>query len=135
MVEESLRRGVVLFNQADFFDAHEVFEDLWRSVPRSLPASQHIQGMVQLAVAFHHQSHGNMIGAGSVLERAIRNLHGAEGSLPELEFDPLFSELKLWQEYLSDSQIASERRNSKQNSALRKIDKQPPALPQIKWRT
>lgn len=75
-------RGVELFNHAHFFDAHEVLEDLWRPIPPDAPLRRHLQGMVQLAVAFHHESTGNYVGARSVLSRALRNLNGVENSFP-----------------------------------------------------
>jgi predicted metal-dependent hydrolase len=102
-----LNRGVSLFNRAHFFDAHEVLEDVWNSVPRDRPSGrhlrQHIQGMVQLAVAFHHQSKGNHVGARSVLERAMRNISGADNSFPDLDLDRLRAELALWRRYLDNS--------------------------------
>src|SRR5271169_1767925 len=95
------RRGIDLFNRAQFFDAHEVLEDVWRSLPRDQPVRRHLQGMVQLAVAFHHQSTGNQVGARSVLERALRNLQGAESSFPHLDLDRLRAELTDWQQHLA----------------------------------
>lgn len=92
-----LAKGVDLFNRARFFEAHEVLEDLWRSAPKDHVVRRHLQGMVQLAVAFHHESTGNHVGAGSVLARALRNLSGAESSLAELDFVRLRGELALWQ--------------------------------------
>jgi len=97
-----------LFNAQKFFDAHEVLEDVWRALPRDRPSRPnlrlHIQGMVQLAVAFHHQSKGNHLGARSVLERAVRNLNGADTSFPNLDLDRLRAALELWQWYLDDSE-------------------------------
>ena len=98
-----LARGVDLFNRAQFFDAHEELEDVWRSVPRDCPSRRHIQGMVQLAVAFHHESTGNRTGARSVLARALRNLDGADESFPELDLARLRVELAYWRHYLDDS--------------------------------
>ncbi len=101
-----LQRGLDLFNRAHFFDAHEVLEDLWRTLPRDRPSSRrlrlHVQGMIQLAVAFHHESTGNHVGAGSVLERAMRNLHGADASFPHLDLELLRAELAIWQQHLAD---------------------------------
>jgi len=98
-------RGIALFNHAHFFDAHEVLEDVWRSLPRDRPSRRrfrlHLQGMVQLAVAFHHESNGNHLGAHSVLERALRNLNGADSSLPDLDFERLRADLAEWQNYLA----------------------------------
>ena len=110
-LNRDINRGVNLFNRAHFFDAHEVLEDVWRSVPRDESRDDpsrrhlrlHIQGMVQLAVAFHHESRGNRVGARSVLERAVRNLKGAESSFPGLDLDRLRAESTLWLQYLDDS--------------------------------
>ncbi|HSZ62133.1 MAG TPA: DUF309 domain-containing protein [Terriglobales bacterium] len=102
-------RGVDLFNRARFFDAHEVLEDVWRSLPGDGAGGRfprqylrrHVQGMVQLAVAFHHELKRNPVGARSVLERALRNLDGADDSFPEFDLDRLRSDMADWAQYLS----------------------------------
>ena len=96
-----MNQGINLFNRAHYFDAHEVLEDVWRSLPREGPARRHLQGMVQLAVAFHHESTGNKVGAGSVLDRARRNLNGADSSFPHLDLDRLRANIVEWQKYLA----------------------------------
>ena len=76
-----LARGVDLFNRARFFDAHEELEDVWRSVPGDCPSRRHIQGMVQLAVAFHHES------TATVLVRArFWRVHSAISTAPMYRF-------------------------------------------------
>jgi len=95
-----LQDGIALFNGGRFFDAHEVLEDVWREAPWHSPLRRHLQGLVQVAVAFHHQSTGNYVGALSVLKRGLRNLEGAEESLPELDLAKLRTSLKPWLEYL-----------------------------------
>jgi predicted metal-dependent hydrolase len=121
--------GVELFNQARFFDAHEALEDVWREVPLDWPLRKHLQGMVQLAVAFHHQSTGNLVGARSVLERALRNLQGGEASFPSLDFDLLRAELTPWRRFLTES-----RSMDAQRSAGPDIRSEAPALPKIMLR-
>src|SRR5260370_9937039 len=106
MHENQLLRGLALFNSSRFFDAHEVLEDAWREAPRHSPLRRHLQGMVQLAVAFHHQSKGNHVGARSVLERAVRNISGADISFPDLDLDRLRASLEILQRYLAVSQSA-----------------------------
>jgi predicted metal-dependent hydrolase len=98
-------RGVNLFNRACFFEAHEVLEDIWRSVGRQEPARRHWQGLVQLAVAFHHQSTGNFLGARSVMERSLRNLHGGEQTFPDLDLDRLRADLTPWREFLNEATV------------------------------
>jgi predicted metal-dependent hydrolase len=98
-------KGVALFNCARYFEAHEVLEDIWRAVGWEQPARRHWQGLVQLAVAFHHQSTGNFVGARSVLERALRNLHGGERTFPALDLDRLRTDLAAWREFLDAANL------------------------------
>lgn len=72
MDEIGLQRGLTLFNAGEFFDAHEVWEDAWRAAPAE--EKQFLQGLIQIAVALHHHSRGNLAGASSLLARAHRNL-------------------------------------------------------------
>ena len=69
---DGYRRGIELFNQRKFFDAHEVWEDVWRETIG--PRKKFLQGLIQVAVAFHHHSTGNVVGACSLMERGRRNL-------------------------------------------------------------
>ena len=96
-----LKASLRLFNDGQFFDAHEALEDLWREAPRTDPAKKHLQGLVQLAVAFHHESRGNLRGAKSVLDRALRNLAGSDDSCPDLDLARLRRDLEGWQAHLT----------------------------------
>jgi hypothetical protein len=53
--------GVVLFNQGDFFEAHEVWEDLWSEAAGD--ARKFYQGLIQAAVGLCHYCNGNLRGA------------------------------------------------------------------------
>jgi predicted metal-dependent hydrolase len=132
-------RGLDLFNGAHFFDAHEVLEDVWRALPRDLSSGRHlrlhVQGMVQLAVAFHHQSKGNHVGARSVLERAMRNISGADSSFPDLDLDRLRAELALWRQHLDHSESASPRKlEGREVRRHHVLNSWAPALPKIRKR-
>jgi hypothetical protein len=91
-------RGIGLFNQAHFFDAHEALEDVWRAAPAE--NKKFLQGLIQVAVAFHHYSTGNRAGMRSVLERAIRNLSQPSGSFGLIQLPPLLESLGHWREAL-----------------------------------
>jgi uncharacterized protein len=93
--------GIALFNQADFFDSHEALEDVWRAAPPE--NKKFLQGMVQIAVAFHHYSTGNRIGMRSVLERAIRNLSEPSGSFGQIQLAALLQSLGQWREALDNN--------------------------------
>ena len=99
--DPNLNTGIDLFNRAQFFDAHEVLEDVWRALPNTSAVKKHLQGLVQLAVAFHHESRGNLSGARSVFDRAWRTLTGAERSFPALDIEQLNRDLADWQRHLA----------------------------------
>jgi predicted metal-dependent hydrolase len=53
--------GILFFNQRDFFEAHEVWEDLWGDCGDQ--ERRFYQGLIQAAVALHHFGNGNLRGA------------------------------------------------------------------------
>lgn len=53
--------GVLLFNRGDYFEAHEVWEELWGDTP-GLERS-FFQGLIQAAVGLCHFCNGNVRGA------------------------------------------------------------------------
>jgi len=97
----ALQSGLDAFNSACFFEAHEILEEVWRALPRTSARKKHLQGLVQLAVAFHHESRGNLRGARSVLDRALRNLTAAEASFPALDLARLRADMADWQKHLA----------------------------------
>lgn len=54
-------QGIRLFNECDFFEAHEVWEALWTEYRG--PSRKYFQGLIQAAVALHHFGNGNLRGA------------------------------------------------------------------------
>jgi predicted metal-dependent hydrolase len=53
--------GLDLFNRREFFEAHEVWEELWHETPG--PDRRFYQGLIQAAVAVYHAGNGNGRGA------------------------------------------------------------------------
>ncbi len=53
--------GIQLFNARDFFEAHEVWEDLWQV--SAAPERRFYQALIQAAVALYHFGNGNVRGA------------------------------------------------------------------------
>jgi uncharacterized protein len=58
-------RGIDLFNAGEFFDAHEVWEDLWRDCASA--ERRFFQALIQAAVSAYHKARGNMTGATRLL--------------------------------------------------------------------
>src|SRR5439155_26278560 len=90
--------GIKLFNSADFFEAHEVLEDVWRAAPAA--EKRFLQGLIQVAVALHHYSKENRVGTRSLLARARRNLSGYSDEVGGIDLKPLMDSLARWQQAL-----------------------------------
>ena len=54
-------KGIRFFNRGDFFEAHDVWEELWMQCEES--ARLFYQGLIQAAVLLLHFENGNQIGA------------------------------------------------------------------------
>ena len=66
--------GIDLFNRREFFEAHEVWEDLWHDTPG--PDRQFFQGLIQAAVAVYHAGNGNARGARRLFHSGRRYMSG-----------------------------------------------------------
>jgi predicted metal-dependent hydrolase len=95
-----LRRGVDLFNRAEFFEAHEVLEDLWRAAPAA--ERKFLQALIQISVALHHHTRGNRVGAQSLLKRATKNLAGYPKMFAGIEVADLLDSVADWERALAD---------------------------------
>ena len=83
-VDAALAAAARLFDAALFFEVHEVLEPHWlvaRGETRDL-----LQGLIQIAVGWHHAATGNVTGARSLLAEGAARLHGRE--LFGLPLDP-----------------------------------------------
>lgn len=96
--EEQYREGIRLFNEEDFFECHEVFEELWSE---SLgDDKKFLQGMIQAAVALFHFGNENFGGAKKLYNSARQRLQplgehymGIDLSRFVADFDACFQEL------------------------------------------
>src|ERR1700704_598640 len=93
------QHGIELFNRAQFYDAHEVLEDVWRASID--PEKKFLQALIQTAVALHHYSTGNVTGCRSLMARALRNFHGYPEGFCGVELKPLRISLGEWQKALA----------------------------------
>ena len=64
--------GLGLIRARRYFEAHEALEDEWRSA--SPEERDFLQGLVHVAVAWHHAGRGNRNGAERQLAKARRRL-------------------------------------------------------------
>ncbi|MCU0959059.1 MAG: DUF309 domain-containing protein [Pirellulaceae bacterium] len=84
-------RGIDLFNRGAYFDAHEVWEELW--VEQEGPLRQFLQGLIQAAVCLHHFGHGNLRGAEKLCRSSTQYLRPFAPCHAGLNVDRLLAEL------------------------------------------
>jgi hypothetical protein len=75
-----LGRAAGLADHGLFFEVHELLEPAWFRAEEPLRSA--LQGLIQVAVAFHHLAHRNHEGARSLLAEGIAKLEAAGGVLP-----------------------------------------------------
>ena len=63
-------RGIDLFNRGEYFDAHEVWEELWVDCPAT--ERRFIQALIQAAVAIYHFTRDNYTGAARLFHSGKR---------------------------------------------------------------
>ena len=65
--------GIKLFNQREYFEAHEALEVAWRA--EAGPDRDLYQGILQIGVAYYHILRGNYRGAVNLLRRGCQHLY------------------------------------------------------------
>ncbi len=92
--DEKFRRGVADFNAGRFFEAHEVWEELWLAAAE--PEKTFLQGLIQVAAAFHHHGRGNARGRQSLLAAGIVKLAGCPDDFRGITIAKLRDEVEAW---------------------------------------
>lgn len=59
--DDCLARGVTLFNQGEYMEAHETFERIWVSTQDT--EAEFFKGLIQASICLYHLSRGNPDGA------------------------------------------------------------------------
>lgn len=85
------REGVALFNEGQWFDAHEAWEDLWNDLEGS--DKRFVQGLIQCAVSLEHMRRGNPRGAVRVYESAAGKFVGLRSPYRGVDHAALLIEL------------------------------------------
>ena len=75
-IEDLFIKGLVEFNNQNFYDAHEYWEDIWRDYKLDEPLV--IQGLIQFTVGCFHMTNLNRNGAISLLNKSIKKLEKYE---------------------------------------------------------
>jgi len=96
----AVRRAAALWNEHLFFEVHEVLEAVWLTAIGD--ERQALQGVIQIAVAFHHLAHGNLRGGRSLMAEGRARLASVPPAvLGVLDVPALLSATAPWEAALA----------------------------------
>ena len=84
--------GITLFNEHEFFDAHEVWEDIWHMAFGT--KFEFYQGMIQCAVALEHYRRSNPRGVVSLFESYNRHFKDVPKIFMGLNVEEFLGQMK-----------------------------------------
>jgi len=97
-------QGLEAFNSRNFFEAHELWEDVWRNT--SGPDKRYLQGLIQVAAAFHHHSRANLRGTRKLLQEGLFKLEAFPETHGGFEIEPLRAAVRQCLAVLGDRKTA-----------------------------
>jgi hypothetical protein len=68
-VDLLINEGIDLFNRRYFFEAHDVWEEIWQA--ERGPMRDFFKGLIHLAAGFHHYTNGNLRGSAALLTSGV----------------------------------------------------------------
>ena len=102
------QKGLEAFNSAHFYDAHEHWEEVWLVTPN--PDKMFLQGLIQVAAAFHHYSRANILGTRNLLRAGLLKLDRFPKVHGGLEIEALRQAVRGWLAALDAGEIPERRK-------------------------
>jgi predicted metal-dependent hydrolase len=102
------QKGLEAFNSAHFYDAHEHWEEVWLETPH--PDKMFLQGLIQVAAAFHHHSRANLLGTRNLLRAGLLKLDCFPEDHGGLEIEALREAVRGWLADLEAGEIPETRK-------------------------
>ena len=102
-VDARFLKGLELFNHKEYFECHEVIEDLWLETPEKDPDRDLYKGVIQAAAAIYQWDRGILSGARGLYRTSVMYLEkyrpealGLNTTKLVLEMKSLFADLEQW---------------------------------------
>jgi predicted metal-dependent hydrolase len=92
--ERLYQKGLEAFNTAQFYEAHEHWEEVWLETLN--PDKMFLQGLIQVAAAFHHYSRQNLQGTRNLLYAGLVKLECFPEVHGGLKIAPLREAARTW---------------------------------------
>lgn len=91
---DNFARGMEQFNRRHFFESHETWEEVWLRAPE--PDKTFLQGIIQVAAAFHHYARGNRAGAESLMRAGLSKLEKFQEDYRGLKLEAFRVAVREW---------------------------------------
>lgn len=91
---ECLARGIALFNQQEFYEAHEAWEQGW--IDELGDERTLLQGLIQIAAGFYKLQTGSPSGTLKLLDRALEKLRPFRRRSQGVNLERLIPEVEWW---------------------------------------
>ncbi|HUP48499.1 MAG TPA: DUF309 domain-containing protein [Thermoanaerobaculia bacterium] len=127
-------RGIEHFNALEFWEAHEAWEEIWLAAETDV--EQFLQGLIQLAAAYHHLRRGTFPGGVRLFDAALRRLSAFPELYCGLERGAAEAAARRHREWAAGVLEAggSERlRETDYPKLLRAGENTPPLPPSVRW--
>lgn len=90
--EEQFAHGIELFNNKEFFECHDVWEEMWQEERGE--SRLFLQGMIQAAVGCYHLSNGNITGAISQYTKSLDKLKQYPSDYFDIDLGTFINEIE-----------------------------------------
>jgi predicted metal-dependent hydrolase len=117
--QESLAKGIELFNRREFYEAHEAWEEGW--IDELSDSRVLLQGLIQVAAGFYKLQCASPIGTVKLLELGLAKLRPFVGNSLGVDLEALLGQVERW--------LA----RAKQLVAENRADFDPSQLPRIRY--
>jgi predicted metal-dependent hydrolase len=94
-LERALVEAAALFGARRFYEVHEVLEEVWRTLSGNRRVV--VQGLIQVAVGFHHLTRGKPKSAAALFARGRAKLEAHRSESHGVDVDALLADLRPWE--------------------------------------
>jgi predicted metal-dependent hydrolase len=102
------QKGLDAFNSGHFYEAHEHWEEVWLRTAN--PDKLFLQGLIQVAAAFHHHSRDNFLGTRNLLRAGLLKLDCFPHVHGGLRIEALREGVREWLDDLETGEISRSRK-------------------------
>lgn len=103
-------RGIEHFNAREFWEAHEAWEEIWLAAESDV--EQFLQGLIQIAAAYHHLKRGTFSGGVRLFDAGLRRLQSFPPGFCDLDRAAVESSAKEHRAWAAE-RLSEEKRNDR----------------------